>query len=246
MTLYTTSLILPPMAANPPVDKYHFTFSLHFPLLSASCYIIFLVLLISGHYYLSILFLVIFAFIQWFYRLPTYAIDISPSLINNNSSFIQTIKSPSYGKILEIAEYDDYYRIITYLSVTDVHYQYFPISGRVIDRKYQKGTFHPAHLLEKTQYNERCHTMIEQQGKQGPFMVEVIQIAGILARRIDTFYNMRRIYEQGNLLGLIHFGSRVDTIIPRFIGKNQVKIVVREGQKVIGGQTIMAISDGFR
>ena len=241
MTIYTTPYILPPDNIPNKINT-HLTFSLHYPLMSKISYSIFIILILFKYYLIALIVLIGIIFLQFFYRLPIYDKNSSYYLMNDDQSFIHTIKSPSFGTVLDIQEYDDHYRIITYLSVTDVHYQYFPISGQVIKRKYKEGTYYPAHLLEKTQYNERCHTIIEH---SGGYYVEVIQIAGILARRIDTFYEIGKDYKQGDLMGIIHFGSRVDTILPKKINNNLLKVIVRKGQKLIGGHTIMAISDGF-
>ncbi len=241
MPIYTTPYLLPPDNIPNKINT-HLTFSLHYPLLSKICYSIFILLILLQFYIIGLIVLIGIIFLQFFYRLPIYDKSNSNYLINTDQSFIHTIKSPSFGTVLDIQEYDDHYRIITYLSVTDVHYQYFPITGQVIKRKYKNGTYYPAHLLEKTQYNERCHTIIEH---SAGYYIEVIQIAGVLARRIDTFYEIGKDYKQGDLLGIIHFGSRVDTILPKKIGNNWLKIVVIKGQQLIGGQTVIAISDGF-
>ncbi len=246
MTYLKTPNILADSNINPHIQTTYFTFRKHYPIIHWVSAIAIIVLFLLKYYILAFVLLLLHAFLELFYRLPIYEkLDYQ---YFNDDRMIHTIKSPSFGKILKIEEYANYYRISTFLDVTDVHYQYFPINGRVIYRKYQRGSFHPAYLLEKTKYNERCHTLIEDDANNE---IEVIQIAGLLARRIDTFYTKGREYQQGDLLGIIHFGSRVDTIIPKKINSSNshlehpVKIMVREGQRVIGGQTILAVSNNF-
>jgi phosphatidylserine decarboxylase len=209
--------------------NYYLTLQYHHSLLFSLLIILLPILLIFKFYYSFIFILLLFIFLQYFYRLPKDII--------NKYTFKNQIVAASFGTVHDITESVNHYRISTFLNVFDVHYQYFPISGYVMKRLYQPGSFYPAFIGEKTKYNERCNTLI--QSRDGS-IIEVIQIAGLLARRIDTFYQKDIIYNKSDLLGIIHFGSRVDVIIPKKIQNKEVIISVKKGQKLIGGQTPIA------
>ena len=96
----------------------------------------------------------------------------------------------------------------------------------------EQGSFHPAYLMKKSGYNERLeHQISTRKGE-----IKVVQIAGQMARRIVSFKKVGQTLLTGMPLGMIIFGSRVDLIIP----KQEFDLHCYLGQKVIGGQTILA------
>jgi len=143
------------------------------------------------------------------------------------------IIAPSYGKIYKIMDQSSYYRVAIFLSPLDVHVQYAPISGLIIKQNYYRGNFSPAYLMEKSQHNERLEHII----KSDNIRIGIVQIAGQIARRIVSFKQTGQFVYTGTPIGMIKFGSRCDIIIP----KKQFSLNCHVGQKLIGGQTIIAI-----
>lgn len=141
--------------------------------------------------------------------------------------------SPSYGTITGIRDQGDgYIRISIFLNLWDIHEQYSPCGGLIKDKKYKKGEFNGAYILEKSDKNERLDTLIIS-----PLgLIGVSQIAGLIFKTIISDVSVGQHIEQGDTLGRIKFGSRVDLIIPS-IG---TRILSKVGDKVIGGNTVLA------
>lgn len=122
-------------------------------------------------------------------------------------------------------------RICIFLSPLDVHINRAPVAGKVIDRWDEPGGFLPAYQDES---ESNCSRYIVIQGTQGP--VAVAQRAGFLARRVITWPKKGELLAQGERYGLIRFGSRTDILFPA----DQVDILVRAGDKLAAGQTLVA------
>ena len=136
----------------------------------------------------------------------------------------------------DINEEDDndtlYKKISIFLSIFDVHVNRMPINGEVKMINYHHGKFLSAELDKSSEENERNSILIEgEDGKK----YGVVQIAGLIARRIVCTAEEEQKFEKGERFGIIRFGSRVDLYFP----KNS-SIKVAKGQKVIGGETIIA------
>ena len=173
--------------------------------------------------YYCIIILFILLFLVYFYRYPEYS---SPGFSNK-------VYSPSYGRIMKITQKDNQIFIAIFLSPFDVHYQYYPVSGQIIDKYYDPtGKFELAYELNKSNNNEKSITTIENY--YGQF--KIYQIAGFLTRNIDTYGNIGELVDTNNTMGRIHFGSRVDIIIPN---ASKFKLQVRENQKMYGPETIL-------
>ena len=123
-------------------------------------------------------------------------------------------------------------RISIFLSVLDVHINRAPVAGRIVRSNYIPGAFLNAALDKASEENERRALVI-----QTPAGVEigVVQIAGLIARRIVTFAREGDSVGTGERFGLIRFGSRVDTYLPP--GKTPL---VNVGQCAVGGETVLA------
>ena len=140
------------------------------------------------------------------------------------------ILSPSYGRIQKIMKIKNKVYISIFLSLFDPHIQYIPYDGFLINQVYKKGTFRAAFLFEKSTFNERMiHNIVTRVGT-----ISVVQIAGMIARTIVSFLNELTRVKKGDELGMIKFGSRVDIIVPI---TNNMKILIKQGQYVYGGQT---------
>ncbi|GGK51563.1 phosphatidylserine decarboxylase [Nocardia camponoti] len=124
-------------------------------------------------------------------------------------------------------------RVSIFLSVLDVHVQRVPVSGVVSEIAYKKGEFFSADLPEASEANERNSMVIDTEGGS---QVIVVQIAGLLARRIVCDAQVGDKLTIGDTYGLIRFGSRVDTYFP--VG---TELLVTPGQRTIGAETVLAV-----
>jgi phosphatidylserine decarboxylase len=122
-------------------------------------------------------------------------------------------------------------RISTFLSVFDVHVNRSPVAGRIVRSLYVPGAFLNAALDKASEENERRVIVIETpEGEIG-----VVQIAGLVARRIVTISQIGDTLGAGQRFGLIRFGSRVDVYLPP--GKGAL---VSVGQRAVAGETVLA------
>ncbi len=123
-------------------------------------------------------------------------------------------------------------RISTFLSIFDVHIQRAPVSGRIVRSIYIPGAFLNAALDKASEENERRAIVIEMPGGGE---IGVVQIAGLVARRIVTFSREGDSLAAGQRYGLIRFGSRVDVFLPP-----GAQPLVSVGQRAIAGETVFA------
>jgi phosphatidylserine decarboxylase len=122
--------------------------------------------------------------------------------------------------------------ISIFLSVLDVHINRAPVTGTIVRRNYITGLFLNAALDKASEDNEREGMVFKTTtGRE----VGVVRIAGLIARRIVTFVREGQAIEAGARTGLIRFGSRVDIYLPDNKG-----VLVAEGQRTIGGETVLA------
>ena len=137
------------------------------------------------------------------------------------------VYSPAYGRIMKITKQEDgTLYIAIFLSPLDIHYQFFPVSGTVERVEYDHtGKFELAYELNKSNANEKCIHVIRNE--YGEFTI--YQIAGFLVRRISPYDKVGQQAVSGKCLGLIHFGSRVDIIIPQ---ASRFELKVKEGDCV--------------
>ena len=148
------------------------------------------------------------------------------------------IYSPCDGKVVVIEETleTEYYKdkriqVSVFMSPLNVHNNLYPISGMVTYTKYHAGKFLVAWNPKASTDNERSTVVVEN----NKISVLCRQIAGALARRIITYSKAKDSVNSADEIGFIKFGSRVDLFLP--IG---TKIEVVIGDKVIGGQSIIA------
>jgi phosphatidylserine decarboxylase len=148
------------------------------------------------------------------------------------------ILAPADGKIIEIKNVEEpsflhgkAVRLSIFLSLFDVHINRYPVSGSVGHRSYDAGGFEPAWRSSASHSNERASTGIEFGG--GSLLVN--QIAGLAAKRIVSYGEVGDQVEQGERMGLIRFGSRVDIYMPTDVALN-----VQVGQRATGGLTVLA------
>ncbi len=152
--------------------------------------------------------------------------------------------SPADGRVLSVAPAvppmelelgtEAMMRIGIFLNVFDVHVNRIPVGGRIAKLSYRKGRFVNASLDKASEDNERMAIRISPaEGAGGD--VAVVQIAGLIARRIVCDLREREDVVAGQRFGLIRFGSRTDVYLPA----GWVPLVIA-GQRVIGGETVIA------
>ena len=131
-------------------------------------------------------------------------------------------------------------RISIFMSVFDCHVNRSPVAGRIDRIAYRPGKFLNADLDKASEDNERNSLVISTPAGR----IGVIQIAGLVARRIVSFVKEGQVLGAGERFGLIRFGSRLDVFLPE-----GAKALVSEGQTAIAGETVLAdfkLGDGGR
>ena len=124
-------------------------------------------------------------------------------------------------------------KISIFMSVFNVHINRVPFSGTVVDAFYRPGKFLDVRDERATFENERSGLVIEN--AQGQKLV-VIQVAGLIARRIVCYAKKGDYLSRGDRYGLIRFGSRLDVYLPK-----NAEVRVKLGQKTLAGETILGI-----
>ena len=122
------------------------------------------------------------------------------------------------------------YIVSVFMTPLNVHYNRSPMEGKVLSVKHSNGKLLAVNTLQNGLVNEKTETIIE-----GKIKIKVIQIAGFIARRIETFVKKGKNVKKGEVIGLINLGSQVTLILPK-----TVKISVKKGDKVRAGETIIA------
>lgn len=177
---------------------------------------------------IGIIFIILFVIgIIYFYRYPHY--NENTYKISGYVNDSNILYSPAHGVISDIIvnEETGITLVSIFLNVYDVHHQYSPCAGIVEKLNYNKGKFNPAGYFNKTRDNENMEITIKRENGD---IINVKQIAGILVRVIETVVKENEEIKQGQYLGMIKFGSRVDISFPT---KNY-KLLVKEGQRVEG------------
>ena len=151
------------------------------------------------------------------------------------------VVSPGHGKVDVIDTVNEpqfmggeCQRISMFLSVLNVHVQNAPVSGKVSYLKHTEGQFLNAMKTECATCNENVYIGF-QSTDPGDEKIGVKLIAGVLARRIVPFVEIGDELARGDRMSLIQFGSRVDVYLP-----HSAKIKVKLGDRVVGGETILA------
>ena len=145
--------------------------------------------------------------------------------------------SPADGTVMGIEEiFDDEYlnepalKLTIFLSVFNVHTNRAPLDGEIKYQRYTCGQFVPAYEKNASFENERHAVGVDN----GRIRFLVIQVAGLLARRIVSWVTVGHELKQGETYGMIKFGSSTELIVPR-----NVEITVKKGDKVTGGITVV-------
>jgi phosphatidylserine decarboxylase len=169
-------------------------------------------------------------FIAFFFRNPRRNI---PAQHN-------AILSPADGKIIHVGDCaEDRFlkqnalKVSIFMSIFDVHINRAPVAGRVLEKNYHPGRFLVASREKSSLLNEQNALILETEDR---FKILLVQIAGFIARRIVCYADTGDTVKQGEIFGLIRFGSRVDLYLPP-----EVKPLVSAGQHVKGGESIIGV-----
>jgi len=181
-----------------------------------------------GISWLIILFAFITFFIIWFFRNPErYFQEEEKVLI-----------SPADGKVIKIEDVEvngtisgRFKKISIFMNVFNVHVNRAAYSGKIETINYLEGKFFSANLDKASLDNERNEIMIRSEDGRSIWMV---QIAGLIARRIVCWVNVGTTIKKGERFGLIRFGSRVDVYLPE---DSQMSVKLRDNVKA--GQTVL-------
>jgi len=193
----------------------------------------FIVLLFSK--FLGFLLIIITVWVYYFFRDPErYPIKDDSYLVSPADGLITDISEKSGPEELRL-ENTSYTRVSIFMNVFNCHVNRIPTSGKVDEIYYKPGKFLNASLDKASEENERNFFKIKL--SNGEELV-IVQIAGLIARRIVCEVEQDQDLKQGDRIGMIRFGSRVDIYF-----KNK-KPLVRKGQNVIAGESLIAFNDG--
>jgi len=188
-----------------------------------------LVFALLGWGFLTLVLLGLTLFTVYFFRNPERCIPQEPG----------AVVSPADGKVIFVGEVpeeryfqDRVVKVSIFMSVFNVHVNRVPIDGKVVDMFYNKGEFFNASLDKASLQNEQAGMLLETDGGQ---RLLVVQIAGLIARRIVTYPLIGDLLERGQRYGLIRFGSRVDVYFPP-----GTKVLATVGDHTVAGETLLA------
>jgi phosphatidylserine decarboxylase len=198
--------------------------------LAIAAVITFILLLISN--FLGIISFIITVWVYYFFRDP----ERFP--INDENYLL----SPADGVISQITEVNGpdqfglenkkFIRVSIFMNIFDCHVNRVPCSGAISQIFYKPGKYINASLDKASDENERNYIKIKNPiGDE----ITIVQIAGLIARRIVCDINEKDEMKQGERFGIIRFGSRVDLYFENY------KVLVREGQKTVSGETMVAV-----
>jgi phosphatidylserine decarboxylase len=196
---------------------------------------IFLSFLMTGGFFylgwniLSWISLILTAFVCWFFRDPDRQIP------NDKKNLI----SPADGKVIAVEKHLDgcpylsgkYTKISIFMNVFNVHVNRIPFDGIIQKVQYSPGQFINASFDKASEYNERNALIVKT--KDGAIYA-VVQIAGLIARRIVNCVREGDSVKKGDRYGMIRFGSRIDLYLPY-----DFEVAVRIGDKTKAGETVI-------
>ena len=193
--------------------------------------VITLVLWLISNFF-GFIFGIITIWVYYFFRDPDRTIILDDNfLVSPADGIISGIKEIS-GPVELGLENQTFTRVSIFMNVFDCHVNRSPVSGKIEDIFYKPGKFLNASLDKASDENERNYFRIKDNKTQKEIVV--VQIAGLIARRIVTQTKKKQEIAQGERIGMIRFGSRVDLYF------NNRKIMVKVGQNVIAGESLIA------
>lgn len=212
-------------------------FSKIFPKLHSEGYkfiviaVVLTIILYNFSNFLGLIGLVFTIWVYYFFRDPERVI------IEDNNYLV----SPADGEVIKVEEVDGpkeldlenkrFNKISIFMNVFDCHVNRTPCAGQIEEILYKPGKFLNASLDKASEDNERNYYKIKDIHGNN---IIVVQIAGLIARRIVCESNKNQDLKQGDRIGMIRFGSRADVYYENYVP------LVRVGQKAISGETLLA------
>ena len=198
--------------------------------LAIAVVITFILLLISN--FLGLISFILTVWIYYFFRDPErFSINDESFLLSPADGVVSQITEVKGPEELGL-ENKEFTRVSIFMNVFNCHVNRFPSSGKIDKIFYKPGKYLNASLDKSSDENERNY--IQFTNFHGDEMI-LVQIAGLIARRIVCDAKENSEAKQGDRFGIIRFGSRVDLYF------NNYKILVKKNQKMISGETIVAI-----
>ena len=171
-------------------------------------------------------------FTLWFFRDPSRNTPVDSNLIISSADGKVCLIDEAYPPKEVLMKQEKMKRVCVFMNVFNVHVNRSPVAGVIKDIVYKEGQFLNASLDKASEKNERSSLIINSE--HGADIV-VVQIAGLIARRILGFVSKNQNLNQGERFGLIRFGSRVDIYMPL---DSTVQCSV--GDKVVAGESVLA------
>ena len=181
--------------------------------------------------FLGLIFLILTVWVYYFFRDPErISINDDDYLISPADGIVLQVKETTGPKEMEL-ENKNMTKISIFMNVFDCHVNRTPLSGKITDIKYIAGKFFNASLDKASEDNERNYYKVQNSSGEE---VVVVQIAGLIARRIVCESSINDELNQGDRIGMIRFGSRADLYFENY------KPLVKVNQKTIAGETLLA------
>ena len=190
----------------------------------------FIILFLSK--FLGLIFILITIWVYYFFRDPDrISINDDSYLVSPADGLITDISERSGPEELRL-ENTTYTRVSIFMNVFNCHVNRIPTSGKVEEIYYKPGKFLNASLDKASEENERNYFKIKTKDKDEEIII--VQIAGLIARRIVCEVEQGQDLKQGDRIGMIRFGSRVDIFF-----KNK-KVLAKLNQNVVAGESLIA------
>ena len=170
--------------------------------------------------------------VYYFFRDPARSVPLREGLVVSPADGVVSLIGPAVPPEGLGFGPEPLTRVSVFMSVFNCHVNRAPVEGTVTAVVYRPGKFFNAALDKASSDNERNALRIDAAGGQS---IAVVQIAGLVARRIVCFVQSGRRLQTGERFGLIRFGSRLDVYLPAGVAP-----LVTLGQTMVGGETILA------
>ncbi|MDX2115266.1 MAG: phosphatidylserine decarboxylase family protein [Planctomycetota bacterium] len=178
---------------------------------------------------------VVLTWAVWFFRDPERRTPAGEGLIVSGADGVVSFAAPG-GPPAELglapAETDGMWRVSIFMNIFNVHVNRAPVDAVVEKRSYRPGKFFNASLDKASEHNERLGLVLRTPSGR---RLAVVQIAGLIARRIVCRVAEGAALSAGQRFGLIRFGSRVDHYVP-----GEYEVLVRVGDRSVAGETVIA------
>ena len=199
-----------------------------YPFIAAAAVVTVIFFLLSWSI-LALIGLAVTLFILFFFRNPQRTIPSDESMILAPADGVVIYQ----GTVTEKCLNREMTKISIFMSVFNVHVNRAPLTGQVVDHFYTKGKFLDVRDARSTFENEQSGVVLE---KADGVKIVVVQVAGLIARRIVCYPAIGDMLRRGQIYGLIRFGSRLDVYLP-----TEVEVRVTMGQKTVAGETVLGI-----